>query len=658
MVADNKTPFGPQYEWAPKGGWLAVELADDNGFDSIHLWRQSDNTLHRVTDELWNEFSPSFAPSGDYLYFLADRMFQPQIGSFEFDYVVDRETWVYAVALRDDVEHPFPPRTDEVTVDGEEENGENGDESENGGEAEEKTEEAEGPLEIDLDGIASRVVRVPVDADNYAGLAGVEGHILLVRGGPFYYGRSSDIQPKILLFDLKERETKDHTTIGGQVALSWDRKKALIGQGGGFQLFDVSPGAQGKPVSTAGLVADVDPEEEWRQIFDEVWRRFRDFFYVENMHGYDWAGLQERYQPLLDHVGHRSDLNYVISEMIAELNVSHAYITGGDYEIPDRPNAGLLGARFEADGERYRIAEIFEGQNEEPIYRSPLTEVGVNVSEGDWIFEINGVDLTTDDNPFRLLRYAGGAPVELMVGSSPDKSQARRVLVEPISSEDSLIYLQWVEGNRRRVTEASDGRLGYVHIPDMGGNGIREWIKWFYGQVRKEGMVVDVRNNGGGNVSQMIINRLKRELLMVDFERNNELDDPYPNVVFYGHLACLADEDTASDGDQFAYVFQTAGLGPVIGKRTWGGVVGIYGRGPLIDGGGLSVPEAGSANVNGEWVIEGRGVDPDIEVQNHPRDLIEGRDAQLETAIEVLLEKIEAEPMRFPERPADPVKTN
>jgi tricorn protease len=229
--------------------------------------------------------------------------------------------------------------------------------------------------------------------------------------------------------------------------------------------------------------------------------------------------------------------------------------------------------------------------------------------------------------------------------------------VEPIDDEDDLLYLEWVLRNRQRVEQRSGGRLGYLHIPDMGPGGLAEWIKWFYGQIRKEGMVIDVRSNGGGNVSPMVIERLRRDVLMVDFERHREIPDTSPGVVFNGHLACLIDEDTASDGDLFAYVFRAAGLGPLIGKRSWGGVVGIYGRGPLIDGGSVSVPEAGNADPQGNWVIEGHGVDPDIVVENHPRDLQQGIDAQLDRAIDELLAKLEREPKRLPERPADPVKT-
>ena len=673
-VADDPRPFGTAYDWSPKGDYLAVELGDANEFSSIHLFEVESGTLTRVTSELWNDFSPVFEPGGDYLYFLSDRQFQPQIGSFEYNYAADRETWIYALALREDTPHPFPPRSDEVEIEDDEEDddgehgngdedGEHADDDDGGDEDDEHADDGDKDDEkardrIDVDGLAGRVARFPLEADNYIGLGAAEGKLFYVRTGAGYLGRSSDVQTEVFSYDLKKREGKSLAKGIGSLELSRDGKKLLVGEGGSFRLLDVG-GGDAKTLSLAGLVVDRAPTEEWAQIFDEVWRRFRDFFYAPNMHGYDWEALREQYRPLLAHVGHRSDLNYVMSEMVAELNVSHAYVTGGDYEVPDRPRAALLGARFELDPDagRYRIARIFEGQNEEPRYRSPLTEIGVGVGVGDYVFAIQGHELTASGNPFQLLREAGRGPLELTVGSSADRGEARNVLVDPIASEDALIYLAWTERSRRIVAERGEGRIGYLHIPDMSADGIREWIKWYYGQVRAEAMVVDVRSNGGGNVSPMIIERLRRETLMLDFERNRDSVDTSPGGVFHGHLVCVIDEDTASDGDQFAYQFRRAGLGPIVGKRSWGGVVGIYGRAPLIDGGSVNVPEAGSADPEGNWVIEGYGVEPDFEVTNLPRDLLDGRDPQLEKAVDLLLMKLAEDPRTLPGRPADPIKT-
>ena len=670
-IADDRAKFGLDWEWSPGGDYLAFSLADDSGFRSIHIWGANDGETRRATDEVFNDFSPAWDPDGDYLYFLSDRAFAPQIGSFEFNYVVDRETYAYALALREDVKHPFPPRSDEVEL---EEEKKEADESDDGEETKKKKkgkkakddeaedkEDAVKSVRIDWEGLGSRIARVPLPADNYGGLTATSDDLLIFQGTPFYYGRSADGDPQLKIFSLEDREAE--TLIGGiqGAALSPDGGHLLVRSNGAFKVLEVSQGGgdSAKAIATSGLVVDRVPQEEWAQIFDEAWRRFRDFFYVENMHGYDWQALREQYRPWLEHVAHRSDLNYVISEMIAELSVSHTYITGGDWEIPERPHAALLGARFEPDAEagRYRFTKIFAGENGEDRYRAPLAEVGVGVKVGDYLLAINGVELTADDNPFARLRHAGGGAVELTVNGKPEADGARQVTVNPIGDEDNLIYLDWIEHNRRYVDEATGGRVGYIHLPDMGSAGIYSWIKWFYPQIRKDGLVIDVRNNGGGNVSSMIIERLRREVLMLDYERNVDLDEPYPGAVFHGHLVCLLDEDTASDGDQFAHVFREAGLGPLIGKRSWGGVVGIYGGGQLIDGGGLSVPEAGSAGPDGNWVMEGHGVDPDIVVDNEPKELLAGRDQQLDKAIEVILAKIETEPKVFPERPEAPVKT-
>jgi tricorn protease len=422
---------------------------------------------------------------------------------------------------------------------------------------------------------------------------------------------------------------------------------------------DASPtGAAGKKaVSTAGLYVDRVPAEEWTEIFNEVWRRYRDFFYVSNMHGFDWEGLRKQYQPLLQYAAHRTDVNYIISEMIAELTVQHAYIDGGDYQIPPRPRVALPGARFELDraSNRFRIAKIFEGQNEEEEYRSPLTEIGVDVKVGDYVLSINGHDLTGKDDPYRLLRNAADNPVEWRVNSTPSTEGARTIVYRPVTSEQKLVYFDWVAANRRRVDELSGGRIGYLHVPDMGADGIGEFIKWFYPQIRKDALIIDDRANGGGNVSRMLIERLSKRVLGAQFGRTVDEPSLYPEA-FVGPMVTLLDGNSASDGDIFPAMFRAAGLGPLIGKRSWGGVVGIGDHGQLIDGGHVNVPEYGFTNAKGEWIIEGHGVDPDIEVDNDPASVIQGKDPQLERGVAELMKKLKESPPKLPTRPADPVK--
>jgi tricorn protease len=462
------------------------------------------------------------------------------------------------------------------------------------------------------------------------------------------------------IYALKERkETTIVDDIRGYV-ISEDGSKVLVAQGPGFNLYDATPQGEKsrKAVATSGLFVDRVPSEEWEQIFNEVWRRYRDWFYVSNMHGFDWVALREQYKPLLKYVAHRSDLNYVISEMIAELTVQHAYIDGGDFQIPPRPRYGLPGARFEYDQQagRYRIAKIYEGENSEDIYRSPLTEVGVNASAGDYVLAIDGEELKGTDDIYRLLRNKADNPVQLTLNKTPSLQGARTVSYRPITDEQNLIYLDWVDHNRERVSKATNGRVGYLHVPDMGASGIREFIKWYYPQLRKEAMIIDVRANGGGNVSRMLIERLRRKVLALNYSRTNDDANTYPDGAFIGPMVALLDENSASDGDIFPAMFREAGLGPLIGKRSWGGVVGITNRGQLIDGGVVNVPESGLASKTGEWIIEGYGVDPDIEVDNDPQSLISGKDPQLDRAIVEMMAKLK-QPVKLPPKPAGPVKT-
>jgi tricorn protease len=694
-VADDPHGQIRDYTWSPRGNYLAFTM-DDNPqrFNSVYIWSAADGKLRRVTDNLFNAGNPAWDPQGNYLYFLCDREFAPQLSQIEFNYATNRTSYIYAMTLRKDVKHPFPPESDEVTVTkpdeapkpkgtppGEEPKPPSKDINKElkkepdetatptpsptppTAVAEPKSDAAPKPpatMAIDFDGIATRVARVPVGADNYGGLTAKAGHLLYSTGSAGYYGRAGDRPTVLKIFAFKDRK---ETTIAEDIrgyTLSDDGSKVLVAQGPAYNLYDATP--QGdktrKPVSTAGLFVDRIPQEEWNQIFNEVWRRYRDWFYVANMHGYDWVAIREQYKPLLQYVAHRSDLNYVISEMIAELTIQHAYIEGGDFQIPPRPRSGLPGARFELDKQsgRYRISKIFQGQNEEDIYRSPLTEIGVDVKVGDYVLAVDGEELKGTDDPYRLLRNKADNPVSLTINKTPSMEGARIVSYRPITSEELLVYLDWISTNRRKVDEATGGRVGYIHIPDMGANGIREFIKWYYPQIRKEGLVVDVRANGGGNISRMLIERLRRKLLAVNYGRTDDEAQTYPDQVFIGPMVALLDGNSASDGDIFPYMFREAGLGPLIGKRSWGGVVGIFGTGALIDGGTVFVPGFGMANTKGEWIIEGYGVDPDIEVDNDPKSEIEGRDPQLERGIAEVMSKLKT-PVKLPPKPPGPVKT-
>ena len=688
QIADAPRGQVLDYEWSPKGNYLAFSYAGANGFSSVYVYDVAAAKLNRVTDALFNAYNPAFDPSGDYLYYLSDREFAPQISGIEFNYATNRETMVYALALRRDVKNPFPPESDEVTVTPPPPSNDRLTPAPSPTPVDEKQPQptpaatpspaaspaptgtptavtknvpSPRPETIDFDGIAARATRVPLPPENYGGLTAKTGHLVYFVGAPFYYGRAAERQPSVRIFSIRDRKETVLMENVNSYSLSADGSKLIIGQGPSFTVMDATPQGPNsrKAVSTAGLTTEVNPAEEWNQIFNEVWRRYRDWFYVPNMHGYDWARLREQYRAWLPHVAHRSDLNYVISEMISELTVQHAYIEGGDFNVPARPRVALPGARFEVDrsANRYRIARIFEGQNEEDIYRSPLTEVGVDARVGDYVLQINGENVTADRDIYQYLRNRADAPVVLTVNSTPSLEGARQISYRPITDEGNLVYLNWINANRRRVAELTNNRVGYIHIPDMGANGIREFIKWYYPQIDKEGMVVDVRANGGGNVSRMLIERLSRRIHGVNYSRTSDLPNTYPDGAFLGSLVAILNENSSSDGDIFPYMFRQAGLGPLVGKRSWGGVVGISNRGGLIDGGGVSVPESALANLNGEWVIEGYGVDPDIEVENDPKSVVAGRDPQLERAVDEVMKRINANPKKLPARPPAPDKT-
>ncbi len=644
IVTVDKEEFGgnPDYEWSPDGQILAYTKRNANGFNSLYLW---DGQVHRVTGDLATVGSPAWDPEGKYLYVLSRRDFAPQMSNLEFDYAGNKNMGIFAYALRKDVAHPFPPESDEVA-----------------GEPEKK-EEAKGPrpaLRVDYDGLDQRCARVPLPADNYAGLHASKGLLSYIKMAPRFYGGDAPAGAGLYVYDLRKRKESELATDVRGAAFSANGEKVMVRGQAGFMLLDVKPEAkEKKPVATKGLVADVVPAQEWSEIFDEVWRRYRDFFYVKNMHGYDWKALGDRYKTQLPYVTHRSDLTYILTELIGELNIGHAYVEGGDFLLPERARYGLPGARFELDAKagRFRIARILRGQNEEPKYRSPLTEVGVDVHEGDYVLAIDGHELGAGDDPYVLLRNHAD-PVTLTVNAKPLAEGARKVTYNPIASEDALLYLDFVLTSKERVDKLSGGRMGYIHIPDMGAPGIAEFIKWFYPQIRKEGLLIDDRANGGGNVSAMVLERLGRKLLGTRFGRTSDYPTTYPGTVFHGPMACLISETSASDGDIFPYHFRFAGLGPLIGKRTWGGVVGINDSGPLLDGGTVFVPQSGTNAPTGEWIIEGDGVTPDIEVENDPKAVAAGHDPQLERGVQEVLKAMEAKPMKLPTKPADPVKTH
>jgi tricorn protease len=398
----------------------------------------------------------------------------------------------------------------------------------------------------------------------------------------------------------------------------------------------------------------INPEAEWKQVFDEVWRQEKDYFFEAALNGVDWDMEKEKYQVLVPYIGNRYDLNYVLGEMLGELSNSHTYVGGGDYPNLHPVNVGLLGVDLELDAAsgRYRFKKIYRGENWVSDLRSPLTEPGVNVSEGDYLLAVNGRALRIPQNPYELFVNTADQNITLTINSSAGEKGARNVVVKPISSELGLRELDMISMNRKKVDEATGGKVGYIYLRNMSAAGLNQFVKQFFPQIRKQGLVIDVRYNGGGFVDQLIFERLRRVLIGMESARN-WASGTIPDVVFTGYLACVTNEYAASDGDIFTYYFKKYKLGPTIGVRTWGGVRGIRGEIPLMDGGYITRPEFSVYSLDSQWVIENHGVEPDIVVDNRPDLVMKGQDPQLEKAIDVIMEEIKAHPKKLPPRPHD-----
>ncbi|HRZ93840.1 MAG TPA: PDZ domain-containing protein, partial [Candidatus Paceibacterota bacterium] len=606
---------------------------------------------------------PAFSSDGKYLFFVSNRSFAPRYSQTEWNHAYFDMARIFLVTLAADTPSPLAPKSDEVKT------GAGPDPAGRAAGSEPKVSSAPGEakpesgaaasrspaaVRVDYDGLPDRIAVLPIAASSYRDLASAGDKLFYTRQG------LRDERRRLLMFDLgKEKET-DLGEIQ-EYRLAAHRQKMLVRMDNAYAIVDL-PAARievKERLKLGGLQVQLDRPAEWRQIFVECWRQMRDFVFDPHLHAVDWTAMRARYEPLLEHVHHRMDLTYLIGEMIGEINLGHCYVGGGDYPKAERIALGLLGADWERDAVSgyWRIARILPGQNWDSSLRSPLTEIGVGVKAGDYVIEIDGRRTDRLANPNTALVNTAGRPVVLRVHSEPRLEGSRTCTVIPIADDRPLRYFGWVQRNLERVSKATDGRIGYVHIPNMGVDGLNEFVKLYYPQTHKQGLIVDVRGNGGGNVSPQIIERLRREWVMVTVARNAAVNiDPTGMVL--GPKVMLLDEFSASDGDIVAYRFRHYGLGPIIGKRSWGGVVGIRGSLPLLDGGYLNRPEYSRYDIAGrEWIMEGRGVEPDIRVDNDPAREFAGQDDQLERAIAVILEKLEQEPVRIPPPPPWPDKS-
>ena len=622
----NLTPFS----WSGDSRWIAYAKNSPNTFGAVWLYSFDSGRTTQVTGDDTNESNPVFDPEGRYLYFTSNRDFD-----FSFGGGSNFDSRIYVATLRSEVGHPFPPRSDE----------EPGPEEESAGQGEQTAEGEDGPLEIELDGLGTRIVALPgLDPDGYFGLVPASDGLLYFSGGALHK------------YSLENREAERIIQGISGYDLTPDGTKLLYRTGQDYGIVDVRPGQNNDAgrLDLGGMELRIDPEVEWPQIYHDAWLIMRDWFYDPGLHGVDWDAMYDRYRPLVDHVAHRADLDFILAELIAELNVGHAYVNSSP-EAPEveRVPVALLGAEFEADGGRYRIRNIFPGENWHEQYRSPLTEPGIDVREGQYLIAIDGEDVTTDENPYRFLVNKADRIVRVTVNDRPTAQGARTFEVDPVSGELGLRYQEWVRDNARIADSLSNGRVGYVHLPNTSIPGHRELFEHFPPQHLKEAMILDDRYNGGGFIPEEMAFLVGRPLLNFWARRHLELS-PQPAVAHTGPKAVLINGQSSSGGDAFPYYFRTLGLGPLIGERTWGGLVGISGNPGFVDGGSIAVPTFGFVDTDGEWAVEGEGVAPDIEVLDRPEEIAAGREPMIERAVRHLLEELENPQYQRPERPTGP----
>lgn len=620
-----------QFNWSPDSRYVVYATQMPNTFNQIILYDTQTGEKFPVTDEWYTAGSPVFSNDGKYLLFTSDRDFNPIYSETEWNHAYENMSRIYFVILSGETSNPFALKNDEVQIKKEEPAPEKGTKKE----AEGKDSQAKKGVTvvIDREGLGDRIISLPIRPSNYWNVACIDGKI--------YYNEALSGGDGITL-KLFSLEKKEETELGKGMgfSISFDGKKMLVSQDNKYSVIDL-PNSKinlSQFVDLSGMKVYINKEEEWNQIFNEAWRQMRDFFYVDNMHGVDWPAMKAKYGVMLPYVNNRNDLNYLIGEMIAELSIGHAYVNGGDKPAPERIPTGLLGAKVTRDPSGYyQVKEVLHGQNWNKAMRSPLTEVGVDVKEGDYILAIDGKSTRDVNDMYILLVGKANHPVELTVNSKPSPDGSRKVLVTPISDEADLYYYKWVQHNIAYVNEKTNGEVGYIHIPDMGVSGLNEFAKYFYPQLAKKALIIDDRGNGGGNVSPMIIERLRREITRSNMARNVEVPGHTPREMMLGPTVLLINQYSASDGDLFPYAYKKHNLGKVIGVRSWGGVVGIRGTLPFIDGMDLRKPEFASySSDESEWIIEGYGVEPDIIVDNDPAQEYKGIDAQLDKAIEVI----------------------
>jgi len=653
--------------WSPDSRWLTYARPTKAGNSAIFLYDTRAAKLHQATSGYLNDTQPTFEPEGKYLIYASDREFDPVYGSFDNTWTYPNPTRLVAVPLRRDVKSPLAARNDDensaLDTGGKKDEPKKPEEKKaedtKGGEqkpAEKPSDEKKADdkpvappiMEIDLDGFEARAVVLPPKAGNYADVQAIKGK-LLYRRQP--RTGSGDEKSALVYFDFAEREEKTVLDDADAFEATADGKKMLVISKKKYAILDIKAGQKfEKPMVTSEMESPVDPRAEWRQIFRDVYRFERDFFYDPNMHGVNWEAMGERYSKVLEGAVTRWDVDFLIGEFIGELNASHTYHGGGDMEQAPQRSVGLLGVDWELANGAYRVKRIIRGGAWDSGIRSPLDEPGVMVKEGEYVLAVNGVPIDTKSDPWAAFQGLGDKTVVLTVNSTASATGARQVVVKCLISETELRFRSWIEERRQIVDKATNGRIGYIYVQSTGVDAQNELVRQFMAQWKKDGLIIDERWNSGGQIPDRFIELLNRPILAYWAVRDGA-SQQWPPVALRGPQVMLINGWSGSGGDAFPTYFREAGLGPLIGTRTWGGLIGISGAPALTDGGGVTVPTFRMYDPKGQWFAEGHGVDPDIAVDDDPAQLAAGNDPQLARAIKEVTDRAAKAP-KAPARPA------
>ena len=667
--------FGNSIElsWSPDSQWIAYTRDLENQLHAVFFYSLATHTSTQITDGMGDAEHPAFDPDGKYFYFTASTNNGPSDAGIDLSSLDRAESSsAYVVVLAKDGESPIPPQSDDEKVKKDDEKSpsaadqdksaaasdtKSAEKKEN---AEKKEPEKPKPTVIDLAGIGNRILSLPVPPRNYIGLAvGKTGVLYLAEGSPVGHPSSQQGPPirSVWRFTLEKRKAEEVLTDLTDFEVSFNGDKVLYAHGEAWFLAgasDLKPGggSEGKPVNNHGMFAVVDPRAEYAQMYRETWRIERDFFYDPHLHGLDLHKIETRYDPYVAGLASRDEFTYLCDEMLGEIQVGHMFVRG-PRDMSDAPKPGLLGADYTVEDGRYRFAKIYNGQNWTPSLIAPLTLPGINVSAGDYLLAVNGRELHTTDNLDSFFDGTAGQQTVIRVGPNADGSGARNVTVVPTGSEAGLRNIEWIESNRRLVDKLSDGKLAYIYMPNTAGGGYSNFNRYFYAQVDKQGVVLDERWNTGGDIADYVVEVLGRKILSGAIERDGKpVHDPVGAI--FGPKAMIINQSAGSGGDAMPWYFRKSGLGPLVGVRTWGGLVGISGYPVLIDGGSVTAPRYAIYGLKDEWEVEGHGIPPDVEVEELPKDMAAGHDLQLERAVSVVMEQLKEHPVTMPPIPPYP----